>query len=82
MKSTTFSRVIAFLEENKGEQPTIDDLVGKIEEFLEGEEDQAYNSVYIIKEPRRTFWRENINHNYSTKAKCCHFSSESGVNCE
>ena len=55
VRSSAFSKVIAFLEENDDEQPTIDDLVNKMEEFLESEEDQAYSPVYMKKKLEEHF---------------------------
>ena len=45
-KATAFLKVVKFLEENDEEQITITDLVNKMQEYLQGSEEQAYSAVY------------------------------------
>ena len=46
-KATAFLKVVKFLEENDEEQITITDLVNKMQEYLQGSEEQAYSAVYM-----------------------------------
>jgi len=54
-KATAFLKVVKFLEENDEEQITIADLVNKMQEYLEGPEEQAYSAVYMKEKLKEHF---------------------------
>ena len=47
MKSSAFMEVVQYLLENGEEQLTVADLTEKMEEYLEGSEEDAYSVVYM-----------------------------------
>ena len=55
VKSKAFLKVTEFLVENDEEQITIPDLIGKMQEYLEGTEEPPYSAVYMKEKSQEHF---------------------------
>ena len=72
-KATAFLKVVKFLEENDEEQVTITDLVNKMQEYLQGSEEQAYSAVYMKAKLKEHFGDKIVVTNLHKKANVVTF---------
>ena len=72
-KATAFLKVVMFLEENDEEQITITDLVNKMQEYLQGSEEQVYSTVYMKAKLKKHFGNKIVVTNLHKKANVVTF---------